>query len=172
MTSQIRTRFAPSPTGLIHLGNIRSALYPWAFARHKGGAFILRIEDTDTERSTDAAVQTILDSMAWLSLDFDEGPFFPESAAFPLCPSDCRSARCGSGIPLLYEADELDELRAHQRAQGLTPRYDGRWRPEPGKKLPAPPVGVEPVIRFRNPQEGHVRWQDAVKGPIEFSNRM
>src|SRR5260364_82419 len=99
-------------------------------------------------------------------------PFFPESAAFPLCPSDCRSARCGSGIPLLYEADELDELRAHQSAQGLTPRYDGRWRPEPGKKLPAPPVGVEPVIRFRNPQEGHVRWQDAVKGPIEFSNRM
>src|SRR5260364_176347 len=110
MISQIRTRFAPSPTGLIHLGNIRSALYPWAFARHKCGAFILRIEDTDTERSTDAAVQTILDSMAWLSLDFDEGPFFQSQrlsryaqvlADWPLVSSSTSS---------YMRADELDEL--------------------------------------------------------------
>src|SRR5260363_50624 len=141
MTSQIRTRFAPSPTGLIHLGNIRSALYPWAFARHKGGAFILRIEDTDTERSTDAAVQTILDSMAWLSLDFDEGPFFQSQRLSRYAQVIADLLDAGLAYRCYMRADELDELRAHQRAQGLTPRYD-------------------------------VRWQDAVKGPIEFSNRM
>ncbi len=171
MTSQVRTRFAPSPTGFIHLGNIRSALYPWAFARNKRGAFILRIEDTDTERFTDAAVQTILDSMAWLSLDFDEGPFFQSQRLDRYSEVIADLLNAGLAYRCYMTMDELDDLRARQRAQGVTPRYDGRWRPEPGKKLPAAPVGVEPVIRFKNPQTGYVSWQDAVKGSIEFSNR-
>ncbi len=170
--SNIRTRFAPSPTGFIHLGNIRSALYPWAFARNKGGAFIVRIEDTDTERSTDAAIQTILDSMAWLSLDFDEGPFFQSQRLHRYSEVIADLLDAGLAYRCYMTADELEDLRARQRAQGLTPCYDGRWRPEPGKELPAPPAGVEPVIRFKNPQSGYVSWRDAVKGPIEFSNRM
>src|SRR5260363_128663 len=105
-------------------------------------------------------------------LDFDEGPFFQSQRLSRYSQVIADLLHAGLAYRCYMRADELDELRAHQRAQGLTPRYDGRWRPEPGKKLPAPPVGVEPVIRFRNPQEGHVRWQDAVKGPIEFSNRM
>lgn len=171
MTSEIRTRFAPSPTGFIHLGNIRSALYPWAFARNQGGTFILRIEDTDTERSTNAAVQTILDSMAWLALDFDEGPFFQSQRLNRYAEVIAQMLDTGLAYRCYMTASELDDLRARQRAQGLTPRYDGRWRPEPDKHLPMPPAGVKPVIRFRNPEVGCVGWQDAVKGYIEFSNQ-
>ncbi|MDE2609844.1 MAG: glutamate--tRNA ligase [Burkholderiales bacterium] len=171
MMSKIRTRFAPSPTGFIHLGNIRSALYPWAFARHNHGDFILRIEDTDLERSTPAAVQAILDGMAWLELDFDEGPFYQMQ----------RMERYGEVLQQLLAAghvyqcymtpEELDALRDEQRAKGEKPRYDGRWRPEPGKTLPSPPPGVAPVLRFRNPLSGSVVWDDAVKGRIEISNQ-
>ncbi len=168
--TSVRTRFAPSPTGFIHLGNIRSALYPWAFARKENGVFILRIEDTDTQRSTTAAVQVILEAMEWLGLQPDEGPFY-QSARTPRYRQviDDMLER-GLAYLCYMSEEELDTLREAQRARGEKPRYDGRWRPEPGKVLPIPPAGVQPVVRFKNPQEGSVSWQDAVKGAITISN--
>ena len=166
----VRTRFAPSPTGYLHLGNIRSALYPWAYARRHGGAFVLRIEDTDAERSTQEAVQAILDSMAWLGLDYDEGPVYQTQRMDRYREVIAAMLTAGTAYRCYATPDELDELRAAQLARGEKPRYDRRWRPEPGKTLPAPPAGVPPVVRFRNPLGGVVDWQDAVKGRIEIGN--
>ncbi|MGH8713041.1 MAG: glutamate--tRNA ligase [Casimicrobiaceae bacterium] len=166
----VRTRFAPSPTGYLHLGNIRSALYPWAYARKHGGAFILRIEDTDAERSTADAVQAILDSMSWLGLDYDEGPFYQSQRMDRYRAVVAAMLAAGTAYQCYAMAEELDALRAAQLARGEKPRYDHRWRPEPGKKLPAPPAGVPPVVRFRNPITGVVAWQDAVKGRIAIAN--
>jgi len=166
----VRTRFAPSPTGYLHIGGARTALFSWAYARHHGGSFVLRIEDTDLARSTPEAVQAILDGMAWLGLEHDEGPFYQTR----------RMERYREVIRLMLDAgtayycytskEELDALRAAQEARNEKPRYDGRWRPEPGKTLPPPPEGVEPVVRFRNPADGLVAWNDLVKGRIEISN--
>jgi glutamyl-tRNA synthetase len=167
----IRTRFAPSPTGTLHLGNIRTALFAWAFARHHKGQFILRIEDTDLERSSDSSAEGILRDLKWLGLDIDEGPFFQmqrmdryrEVVAQLL--ADRRAYHCYMTV------EELDALREKQKANNEKPRYDGRWRPENiakyGLKIP---VGVDPVIRFRNPDDGVVAWDDAVKGRIEIAN--
>jgi len=166
----VRTRFAPSPTGYLHLGNIRSALYPWAYARKHGGAFILRIEDTDAERSSEEAVQAILDSMAWLGLDYDEGPVYQTQRMERYREVVGQMLGTGTAYRCYATADELDALRAAQLARGEKPRYDRRWRPEPGKTLPAPPSGVPAVVRFRNPLGGAVAWQDAVKGRIEIAN--
>ncbi len=165
----IRTRFAPSPTGFIHLGNIRSALFPWAFARRHGGTFILRIEDTDTERSTPAAVQAILEAMAWLGLDYDEGPFFQMQRAARYRAVLEEMLGNGLAYRCYTSPAELDELRAAQMARGEKPRYDGRWRPEHAMHT-APPAGIDPVIRFKNPVSGVVAWDDAVKGRIEIDN--
>jgi glutamyl-tRNA synthetase len=166
----IRTRYAPSPTGYSHLGNIRTALFAWAYARHHGGKFILRIEDTDQERSTDAAVQVILDAMAWLGLDYDEGPFY-QMQRMPLYKAAvARLLAEGKAYHCYTSTQELDAHREQQMAQGEKPRYDGRWRPDAGKILPAIPVGVEPVVRFRNPANGVVAWDDQVKGRIEIAN--
>jgi len=170
MTTSVRTRFAPSPTGFIHLGNIRSALYPWAYARKHNGVFILRIEDTDVERSSDEAVQVILDGMAWLGLDIDEGPFYQMQRMDRYRAVLAQMLENGLAYPCYTSLEELDALREAQREKGEKPRYDGRWRPEPGKVLPTPPAGVAPVIRFRNPLTGTVAWDDAVKGRIEISN--
>ena len=169
-TSRIRTRFAPSPTGFIHLGNIRSALYPWAFARSVGGDFILRIEDTDVERSSQAAVDVILEGMAWLGLDHDEGPFYQMQRMdrYKAVLAELRAA--GHVYPCYMSVEALDALREKQMAAKEKPRYDGTWRPEPGKTLPAIPEGVQPVLRFKNPQGGVVAWDDKVKGRIEISN--
>jgi glutamyl-tRNA synthetase len=166
----VRTRFAPSPTGYLHLGNIRSALYPWAYARKHGGAFVLRIEDTDAERSTQEAVQAILDSMAWLGLDYDEGPVYQSQRMDRYAEVIAAMLAGGSAYHCYATVDELEALRAAQLARGEKPRYDRRWRPEPGKILPAPPAGIPPVVRFRNPLGGVVEWQDAVKGRIEIGN--
>ena len=166
----VRTRFAPSPTGYLHLGNIRSALYPWAYARKHAGAFILRIEDTDAERSTQEAVQAILDSMAWLGLDYDEGPFYQAQRIDRYRAVVDEMLGAGTAYHCYATSEELDALRAAQLARGEKPRYDRRWRPEPGKVLPAPPPGIPPVVRFRNPLGGVVAWQDAVKGRIEIAN--
>ncbi|MEY4976313.1 MAG: hypothetical protein RIQ97_1508 [Pseudomonadota bacterium] len=165
-----RTRFAPSPTGFIHLGNIRSALYPWAFARASGGAFILRIEDTDLERNSQAAVDVILEGMQWLGLAHDEGPFYQmqRMARYKEVLAQLREA--GHVYPCYMSVAELDALREQQMAAKQKPRYDGTWRPEPGKTLPAIPDGVQPVWRFRNPQGGVVAWDDKVKGRIEIAN--
>ncbi|MEY4438585.1 MAG: hypothetical protein RIQ36_49 [Pseudomonadota bacterium] len=170
MTSKIRTRFAPSPTGFIHLGNIRSALYPWAFARANGGDFILRIEDTDLERSTQASVDVIIEGMKWLGLDHDEGPFYQMQRMdrYKAVLEELKAA--GHVYPCYMSMEELDALREQQMANKEKPRYNGTWRPEPGKTLPAIPEGVKPVLRFKNPQGGSVVWEDKVKGRIEISN--
>jgi glutamyl-tRNA synthetase len=166
----VRTRFAPSPTGFIHLGNIRSALYPWAFARASGGVFILRIEDTDLERSSQAAVDVILEGMAWLGLDHDEGPFYQMQRMDRYKAVLAELVAAGHVYPCYTSMAELDALRERQMAAKEKPRYDGTWRPEPGKTLPPVPEGVKPVLRFKNPQGGVVAWEDKVKGLIEIRN--
>ena len=165
-----RTRFAPSPTGFIHLGNIRSALYPWAFARSTGGDFILRIEDTDVERSNQASVDVIIEGMRWLGLSHDEGPFYQMQRMdrYKAVLADLQAA--GHVYPCYMSMAELDALREAQSQAKEKPRYDGTWRPAPGKVLPAIPEGVQPVLRFKNPQGGSVVWDDKVKGRIEISN--
>jgi glutamyl-tRNA synthetase len=166
----VRTRFAPSPTGFIHLGNIRSALYPWAYARATGGVFVLRIEDTDVERSSQEAVDVILESMRWLGLDADEGPFFQMQRMDRYKEVLAEMLEQGLAYRCYMSQAELDALRERQMAAKQKPRYDGTWRPEPGKTLPPVPAGVQPVIRFRSPIGGSVAWDDKVKGRIEFSN--
>lgn len=168
--TQVRTRFAPSPTGFIHLGNIRSALYPWAFARANQGVFILRIEDTDLERSSQTAVDVILEGMKWLGLDPDEGPYFQMQRMDRYKAVISQMLAQGLAYRCYMTPAELDALRERQMAAKHKPRYDGTWRPEPGKTLPPVPEGVQPVIRFKNPLGGAVVWDDKVKGRISISN--
>ncbi|MCK9200483.1 MAG: glutamate--tRNA ligase [Gallionella sp.] len=166
----VRTRFAPSPTGYLHIGGARTALFSWAYARKHGGTFILRIEDTDVERSTPEAVQAILDGMEWLKLNYDEGPFY-QMQRMPRYKEVIRQMLEAGQAYYCYTApEELDAMREAQRARGEKPRYDGHWRPESGKVLPPVPADVTPVVRFKNPTEGVVGWKDMVKGHIEFSN--
>jgi len=168
--STVRTRFAPSPTGYLHLGGARTALFAWAFARHHRGQFILRIEDTDVQRSTKEAIQAILDGMAWLGLDYDEGPYYQMQrldrykAVLDQMLARDLAYRCYT------TPQELEALRAEQMARGEKPRYDGRWRPENMKPGQTPPPGVAPVFRFKNPSQGTVAWDDQVKGRIEIAN--
>ena len=166
----IRTRFAPSPTGFLHIGGARTALFSWAFARHHGGQFILRIEDTDVARSTPDAVQAILDGMNWLGLTHDEGPFYQMQRMDRYKAVIQQMLAAGTAYPCYTSPDELERKREEQRAKGLKPRYDGTWRPEPGKILPTPPADVPPVVRFKNPTDGVVAWDDLVKGRIEIAN--
>jgi glutamyl-tRNA synthetase len=168
---QVRTRFAPSPTGFIHLGNIRSALYPWAFAKSQGGTFILRIEDTDLERSNQESVDVILEGMAWLGMNPDEGPFYQMQRMDRYKEVLAKLQTTGQVYPCYMSIEELDALREKQMAAKEKPRYDGTWRPEPGKTLPPIPEGVKPVLRFKNPLDGVVAWDDKVKGRIEISNQ-
>ncbi|ROH85456.1 glutamate--tRNA ligase [Pseudomethylobacillus aquaticus] len=166
----VRTRFAPSPTGFLHIGGARTALFSWAYARKHAGQFILRIEDTDVARSTPEAVQAILDGMNWLGLSWDEGPFYQMQRMDRYREVIGQMLTEGKAYRCYCSREELDALREQQMASGLKPRYDGRWRPEPGKLLPEVPAGVEPVIRFRNPQAGVVEWNDLVKGSISIAN--
>ena len=166
----VRTRFAPSPTGFLHIGGARTALFSWAFARHHQGQFVLRIEDTDLARSTPEAVQAILDGMQWLGLAHDEGPFYQTQRMDRYKAVIQKMLEAGTAYPCYTTPAELEALRAEQTARGDKPRYDGRWRPEAGKTLPPVPVGINPVIRFRNPIDGVVAWNDLVKGRIEISN--
>lgn len=162
----IRTRFAPSPTGYLHIGGVRTALYSWLYAKKTGGEFILRIEDTDLERSTEESVNAILEGMSWLELDYDQGPFYQTH----------RFERYKAVIDELLEKDlayycyatpdELDAMREAQRAAGDKPRYDGRYRDFNGE----PPAGIDPVIRFKNPLDGSVIINDIVKGDVVVSN--
>jgi len=168
--STIRTRFAPSPTGFLHLGGARTALFAWAFARHHGGKFILRIEDTDRERSTEQAIKAILDGMAWLGLDYDEGPHYQMQRLDRYkAVSDDMLAR-GLAYRCYMTPQELETLRAEQTRRGEKPRYDGRWRPENLQPGQTPPPGIAPVLRFKNPLQGTVAWDDQVKGRIEIAN--
>jgi glutamyl-tRNA synthetase len=168
---KVRTRIAPSPTGFLHLGTARTALFSWAFARHFGGDFILRIEDTDVARSTQDAVDQIIAAMQWLELDYDEGPYYQMKRVDRYKEVIAQMLDAGTAYHCYCTPGELEQMREAQRARGEKPRYDGRWRPEPGKALPPVPEGIPPVVRFRNPLDGDVSWDDMVKGPITISNR-
>jgi glutamyl-tRNA synthetase len=166
----LRTRFAPSPTGYLHIGGARTALFSWAFARKHRGEFVLRIEDTDLERHTEEAVSAIYDSLRWLGLAWDEGPF-RQMERLPRYRAVAEALMASGRAYFCYASkEELDAMRDAQRARGEKPRYDGRWRPENARGR-TPPSGVTPVVRFRNPDEGAVGWHDLVKGPIEIGNR-
>jgi glutamyl-tRNA synthetase len=161
----VTTRFAPSPTGLLHIGGVRTALFSWLHARRKGGRFILRVEDTDRERSTDDAVRVILEGMRWLGLEADEGPYY-QTQRFPRYREVIAGMlERGTAYRCYCTKEELEQLRAEQMARKEKPRYDGRWR----DRTDARP-GVDPVIRFRNPQEGVVVVRDLVHGDVTFSN--
>ncbi len=163
----IRTRFAPSPTGYLHIGGVRTALYSWLYAKRMGGEFTLRIEDTDLERSTETSVNAILEGMSWLGLDYDRGPIYQTH----------RFERYKEVIDSLFEKnlayycyatpEELDAMREAQKAAGEKPRYDGRYREFSGE----PPEGVKPVIRFKNPLDGEVVIDDLVKGQVTVANK-
>ena len=164
---KIRTRFAPSPTGLLHVGGARTALFCWLFARRWSGKFMLRIEDTDRERSTQASIDAIVEGLHWLGLDADEGPVF-QTDRLPLYREHVeRLLREGKAYRCYCSHEELDAMRDVQRARGEKPRYDGRCRRRTGP----PPAGVEPVVRFANPPDGEVVFDDLVRGPVVFDNR-
>src|SRR5438552_10036980 len=165
----VRTRFAPSPTGFLHIGGARTALFSWAYARRHGGKFILRVEDTDLERSTAESVNAILEGMKWLGLDWDEGPFFQMQRLARYKQVAGQLLASGNAYYDYMSREELEALRKEQLARGEKPRYDGRWRPERAKGKPRP-KDRPPVIRFRTPEEGEVGWHDLVKGPIAFPN--
>ena len=171
MTGKVRTRIAPSPTGFLHLGTARTALYSWAYARHHGGEFVLRIEDTDVARSTQDSTDQILASMHWLGLDYDEGPIYQMQRLERYREVIAQMLAAGTAYHCYCTPAELDEMREAQRARGEKTLYDRRWRPAPGKVLPPVPEGVPPVVRFCNPPEGDVTWNDLVKGEITINNR-
>lgn len=161
----VRTRFAPSPTGYLHIGSVRTALYAWLFARHHRGRFILRIEDTDRERSTQPAVDAILDGMAWLGLEADEGPIYQTQRFGRYTEVVNRLLAENKAYRCFCTREEIDAMRAEAQAKGLKPRYDGRCR-----ERTEPRPGVAPVVRFRNPIDGRVVLDDLVKGEILFDN--
>jgi glutamyl-tRNA synthetase len=162
----IVTRFPPSPTGYLHVGGARTALYSWLFARQNNGKFVLRIEDTDRERSNQESIQAIMDGMQWLGLDYDEGPFY-QTERFDRYKEVIQSLLdSGKAYRCFCTREELDEMREQQKAAGLKPRYDGRWRERTDH-----PDGQSSVIRFKNPLDGDVIIQDVVKGPIKVSNQ-
>jgi glutamyl-tRNA synthetase len=161
----VRTRFAPSPTGFLHIGGLRTALFCWLYARHHAGQFILRIEDTDLERSTALAIQQILDGLEWAGLVHDEGPFY-QTKRFERYKEVIEEMLASGTAYLCYcSKEELEQMRAEQTARGEKPRYDGRWR-ERTDSLP----GVSPVVRFKNPLAGEVVVEDVVHGRVVFQN--
>jgi len=161
----VRTRFAPSPTGFLHIGGLRTALFCWLYARRYAGEFILRIEDTDLERSTTAAIQQILDGLEWAGLVHDEGPFYQTRRFDRYKEVIEEMLASGSAYRCYCSKEELDQMRAGQVARGEKPRYDGRWR-ERTDSLP----GVSPVVRFKNPLTGDVVVDDVVHGRVVFQN--
>ena len=164
------TRFAPSPTGYLHVGGIRTALFSWAFARKNKGKFFLRIEDTDIDRSTPEAIEVIKDGMKWLNLDYD-GDIIYQTQRYEQYKKFINLLLDNGMAYYCYASKkELDDLRGSQIQKGLKPKYDGRWRPEPGKNLPNVPNNINPVIRFKNPSTGKVSWKDLVKNQITFDN--
>jgi glutamyl-tRNA synthetase len=168
--TRVRTRFAPSPTGFLHLGGARTALYAWAYAKHHQGDFVLRIEDTDLERSTPEAVQAILDGMAWLGLTPDEGPFYQMQHMTRYKAVITQMLADGTAYHCYSTPEEVNAMRERARELGLKPKYDGTWRPELGKTLPVVPANQAPVVRFKNPLSGATQWHDMVKGPISINN--
>ena len=168
--AQVRTRFAPSPTGYLHIGGARTALFNFLFARHHGGKFILRIEDTDRERSTPEAIQAILDAMKWLELDYDEGPFY-QTARYPLYRQKVQElVAMGKAYPCTCTAADLDAKRQAAMQEKRKPSYDGTCRPAEGV-VPPLPIDKPYTIRFRTPREGTTVVKDLIKGDVLFENR-
>lgn len=161
----VRTRFAPSPTGFLHIGGLRTALFCWLYARRHGGQFILRIEDTDLERSTPEAIQQILDGMEWATLDYDEGPFYQTKRFDRYKEVIDQMLASGTAYHCYSTKEELEQMRAEQTARGEKPRYDGRWRERTDSR-----PGVSPVVRFKNPSAGEVVVDDVVHGRVVFQN--
>ena len=167
----IRTRFAPSPTGFLHIGGVRTALFSWAFARKHQGKFVLRIEDTDLERSTAESLKAILDGMHWVGLDYDEGPFY-QTKRFDRYAEVLRQLITAGHAYYDYTSkEELEEMRQEAEAKGEHFWYDRRWRPDQGKSLPSVPDGIQPVVRFKMPLQGETTWNDLVKGKISIANQ-
>jgi glutamyl-tRNA synthetase len=162
------TRFAPSPTGLLHIGGVRTALFSWLYARRMGGQFILRIEDTDLERSSAEAVQVILDGMKWLGLDHDLGPYYQTRRFDRYKEEIARMLAAGTAYHCYCSKEDLDAMRAGQQARKEKPRYDGRCRHGKG---PGPQSGNPPVVRFKNPEEGATVVEDVVHGAVTFQNK-
>ncbi|EKY1942485.1 glutamate--tRNA ligase [Cronobacter turicensis] len=163
---KIKTRFAPSPTGYLHVGGARTALYSWLFARNQGGEFVLRIEDTDLERSTPEAIEAIMDGMNWLSLEWDEGPYFQTKRFDRYNAVIDEMLAAGTAYKCYCSKERLEALREEQMAKGEKPRYDGRCRHSHEHHADDEPC----VVRFANPQDGSVVFDDQIRGPIEFSN--
>ncbi len=164
---KIKTRFAPSPTGYLHVGGARTALYSWLFARNHGGEFVLRIEDTDLERSTPEAIEAIMDGMNWLSLEWDEGPYFQTKRFDRYNAVIDEMLAAGTAYKCYCSKERLEALREEQMAKGEKPRYDGRCRHVHEHHADDEPC----VVRFANPEEGSVVFDDQIRGPIEFSNQ-
>lgn len=171
MVIMIRTRFAPSPTGFLHIGGVRTALFSWAFARKQQGKFVLRIEDTDLERSTAESVQAILDGMHWVGLDYDEGPFYQTQRFERYAKVLGELLASGHAYYDYTSREELEAMRKEAEARGEHFWYDRRWRPDEGKTLPPVPEGVQPVVRFKMPLTGETAWDDLVKGHIAIANQ-
>jgi glutamyl-tRNA synthetase len=166
MPMSVRTRFAPSPTGYLHIGGVRTALFNWLYARHCGGTFVLRIEDTDKERSTNESVQAILEGMAWMGLDYDEGPIYQSDRLERYKEVIDQLLDAGQAYRCYCTREELDKVREEQRAQGIKPRYNRHCRDQHNPERP----DMESVIRFKNPLEGSVQFDDAIRGQIVISN--
>ncbi|WP_294461579.1 glutamate--tRNA ligase [uncultured Ruminobacter sp.] len=164
---EIKTRFAPSPTGYLHVGGARTALYSWLYARHNNGKFVLRIEDTDRERSTQPAIDAIIESMKWTGLNWDEGPYYQTKRFDRYNQVIDELLEKGLAYKCYCTKERMDEVREEQQRQGLKPRYDGHCRDEdPSKHSPDEPY----CIRFKNPTSGKVGFEDQIRGYIEFDN--
>ncbi|GAA5102004.1 glutamate--tRNA ligase [Wohlfahrtiimonas larvae] len=170
MSMKVRTRFAPSPTGFLHIGGARTALYSCLYALHNKGETVLRIEDTDLERSTPEAVEAIIDGLDWLGLHFNEGPFYQTKRFDRYKEVIAEMLEAGTAYYCYCTQEELQKMRDLAEANKEKPRYNGMWRPEEGKTLPAIPEGVQPVVRFRNPETGVTSFDDLVHGTITFQN--
>ncbi|MCG3656511.1 glutamate--tRNA ligase [Aliarcobacter butzleri] len=162
------TRFAPSPTGYLHIGGLRTSLYSYLWARKTGGEFRLRIEDTDLARNSEEAMKAIIDAFDWVGLNYDGEVFYQSKRTDIYKQYIDKLLESGNAYKCYMSKEELDALRAAQEAAKQTPRYDGTWRPEPGKELPAVPAGVEPVIRIKAPTTGTIEFDDGVKGHMKF----
>lgn len=163
---QVKTRFAPSPTGFLHVGGARTALFSWLYARHCGGRFVLRIEDTDRERSTQPAIDAIIESMKWLNLNWEEGPFYQTKRFDRYKEVIEQLLKEGKAYKCYCSKERLEKMRADQMAAGLKPRYDGHCREDHCEHGADEPY----VVRFRNPDDGVVAFDDVVKGHVEFKN--
>ncbi|MFY4841449.1 glutamate--tRNA ligase [Aliarcobacter butzleri] len=162
------TRFAPSPTGYLHIGGLRTSLYSYLWARKTGGEFRLRIEDTDLARNSEEAMKAIIDAFDWVGLNYDGEVFYQSKRTDIYKQYIDKLLESGNAYKCYMSKEELDTLRAAQEAAKQTPRYDGTWRPEPGKELPPVPAGVEPVIRIKAPTTGTIEFDDGVKGHMKF----